>query len=335
MYTDNQKALIILSNETSIKRKLEKLSSVDNARELYDDYSKADEMIELMKEYKVKAICLGDEDYPQLLADIYDPPVVLYCRGNIQLLKEKDKIAVVGTRRPTRYGKDVVIKFIHSFVDNNVVVVSGLARGIDTYAHKETLTNNGKTIAVVANGLDQVYPSENLDITKEIIINGLLISEYPLGTPPMSFRFPERNRIISGLCKAVFIPEAGLNSGSLITASCAIDQGRELFVVPGSIFSAQSAGCNLKLKELQASIVTCAEDIFGCVGVVSTPNLSYQLTIEQQRIVEILEQGEVHFVDLLDKSQLKINEISALLTEMEIYGIIRKLAGNYYCLTPQ
>ncbi len=334
MYSDEEKALLILSKETSIKKKQEKWQSVDSPTQLYEDLSPADEMIDQMNKRHIKAICITNPLYPQELKELYDPPLVLYCKGDINLLSIYPKLAIVGTRKPTRYGKDVVIKFVRDLCASDVVIVSGLARGIDTCAHRETIANEGKTIAVIANGLDMVYPSENMEITQQIMDNGLVISEYPIGTPPMAFRFPERNRIISGLSNAVLIPEAGLNSGSLITANCAVEQGKELYVVPGSIFAPQSQGCNQKLKELQASIVTEVEDILGAVGVQKkdTDQLAIQLTLEQQRITEILKNSEIHFTEILEKSKLGIGELSAMLTEMEIYGIIRKLPGNYYCL---
>lgn len=334
MYNNDQKALLILSQECSLKKRMSLYNSVESPSMLYDDLSQADEIIEGMKKYRVRAVTIVDEEYPKELKDIYDAPIVLFCRGDIKLLNEQYLCAVVGTRKATRYGKDIVTKFVRELVANNVVIVSGLARGIDACAHKECLENNGKTIAVVANGLDMVYPSENLELAEKIVVTCLMVSEYPIGVAPMAYRFPERNRIISGLSKAVLIPEAGLNSGSLITANCAVEQGKELFVVPGSIFASQSEGCNQKLKELQAAIATCPEDILGAVGIsaIEKEQLIVQLTLEQQQIAEILKDEEVHFTKLLEDSKLDIGQLSALLTQMEVYGIIRKQAGNYYSM---
>lgn len=336
MYNNKEKALILLSQEMSIKKRMERYNSAQNPEELFDDLALADIMIDQMQLNNIQAVTVLSENYPKQLLDLYDPPIVLYCRGDISILSNEYLCAVVGTRKPTRYGKDVVSKFIKQFVASSVVVVSGLARGIDSAAHRECLSGGGKTIAVVATGLDVVYPSENVDLAHEIASSGLIVSEYPLGTKPLAYRFPERNRIISGLSKAVLIPEAGLNSGSLITANCAIEQGRELFVVPGSIFSSQSNGCNLKLKELQAAIATTPEDILGSVGISDErkSQLAVQLTIEEQKIVDMLAEEEVHFTQLLEESKLSVGELSALLTQMEVYGIIRRLAGNFYELIP-
>lgn len=335
-YNDDDKALILLSQETSLKKRLNAYHSVDFPKQLFYDLSDADKIIDKMNSKNIVAVSILSDKYPKRLLDIYDPPIVLYCRGDLSLLNDKYNIAVVGTRRPTRYGKDVVLRFVREFVNSGATIVSGLAKGIDTRAHSECLECDGKTIAVLANGLDMIYPSENLEIARLIEDKGLLVSEYPVGVSPMAFRFPERNRIISGLATAVVIPEAGTNSGSMITANCAIDQGKDLYVVPGSIFSSQSSGCNLKLKELQAAIATCPEDIIGAVGLDQQhkQELHHQLTFEQQKIVDLLAEDEMHFTQLLEQSQLAVGELTALLTQMEIFGIIRKLSGNYYSLVP-
>lgn len=334
-YTDDDKALIMLSNESSYKKKAAALACVNSAKELYRDYSHADVMISAMQKAGVVAVTIYSDMYPDELKNIYDPPQVLYCKGDVSLLSAADKMAIVGTRNVTRYGKDVTKEFAKDFARKGICVVSGMARGVDSYAHSETLDENGKTIAVLGCGPDVVYPKENLSLYERICEKGLVVSEYPAGTQPMAFRFPERNRIISGLSKGVLVTEAGVGSGSMITADLAVEQGKELYVVPGSIFSRQSRGCNEKIKELQASIVTCPEDITGNASVAKEKReeLAYQLTLEQARIINLLEDYEsMHFSELLAKSGLGINELSALLSEMEIYGMINKLAGNYYSI---
>lgn len=334
-YSDDDKALIMLSNESSYSKKANALKSVNTPRELYRDYTHADVMIEEMNRAGVVAVSLYNKLYPQSLKDIFDPPQVLYCKGDLSLLeKSVKKIAIVGTRKITRYGKDVTKTFATALSNAGICIVSGLARGVDAYAHRAVLDNDGKTIAVVGCGIDVVYPKENQQLYDDIIKSGLIISEYPLGTPVMQFRFPERNRIISALSEGVLITEAGAGSGSMITAECAIDQGKELFVVPGSIFSEQSVGCNEKIKELQACAVTRPEDIIGDTSKsVDKEELTLQLTLEQVRIIAILEDEEsLHFSEILAKSGLSVTELSALLSEMEIYGLINKLSGNYYAI---
>ena len=335
-YTKDQKALIMLSTIEGYNAKRKKYDSVDRPSELYDDYAIADRMIEEMHRNGVEVITILDKDYPPKLKDIYDPPLTLYYKGEKDLLYKENLLAVVGARRVTTYGKNVMQNFIPVFIKSGLLIVSGLARGVDSIGHKMSVESGAKTIAVVANGLDICYPSENAQLQDDIIKNGIVISEYPLGTKPLQYHFPERNRIISGLSKAVFIPEAGDKSGSLITADDAIDQGRDLFVVPGSIFSPQSVGCNKKIKELQATIVLTPEDVTEALGYDTKRDKkqSVQLDFDQQRIVDIMKDGKIHLYELMEKSGMNIAVVSSLLTGLEIMGVIRKLQGNYYEIIP-
>lgn len=334
-YDNDDKALIMLSFETSYKKKRDAVDGADSPAKLYRDYSHADVVIEEMNRKGIVAITLRSKLYPAQLKDIYDPPQVLYCKGDLSLLEDgAERIAVVGTRRVTRYGKDVTREFVSAFAKAGVCVVSGMARGVDSVAHKTALDEGGKTIAVLGSGTDVIYPPENAELYERIAKEGLIVSEYPPSTPPHAFRFPERNRIISGLSKGVLITEAGAGSGSMITADTAIEQGRDLYVVPGNIFSETSKGCNDKIKELQAAAVTTPEDVIGVREKrADKEQLAIQLTLEQARIISILEDSEsAHFSELLAKSGLNVNELTALLSEMEIYGFINKLSGNYYAL---
>ena len=334
-YSDDDKALIMLSYETSYNKKRDAVKGVDSPKELYRDYSHADVVIAEMNKKGIVAVTQDSEYYPSALKEIYDPPQVLYCKGDLSLLKDgTERIAVVGTRRVTRYGKDVTKEFVSAFAKAGICVVSGMARGVDSVAHRVALEEDGKTIAVLGCGADVVYPPENGELYESIVKNGLIVSEYPPSTPPHAFRFPERNRIISGLSKGVLVTEAGAGSGSMITADLAIEQGRDLYVVPGSIFSDASKGCNEKIKELQAAAVTTPEDVIGVRETrAEKEDLAIQLTLEQARIISILEDCEsAHFSELLAKSGLSVNELTALLSEMEIYGFINKLSGNFYAL---
>lgn len=192
-------------------------------------------------------ISMIDPSYPELLRKIYDPPIILFYRGNLSLLGH-DKISIVGSRKATSYGRAVIKKIIPHF-SPDYLVVSGLARGIDTEAHKETIRANGKTIAVIASGLNDSYPPENRDIQQEIGTHHLLLSEYPIDTPPKKHQFPMRNRIIAGLSEAVIVIEAEYKSGSLITAQLALTEGREVFCVPGNITSPLSLGTNHLIQQ--------------------------------------------------------------------------------------
>ena len=335
-YDNDRKALIMLSTIEGYNARRKKFDSVERPSELYDDYTLADKMIADMQRHGVGVITILDEDYPPRLKDIYDPPLTIYYKGERSLLDNENLIAVVGTRRVTVYGKNVMQNFIPVFIKSGLIIVSGLARGVDSIGHRMSVENGVKTVAVVANGLDMCYPPENVELQNEITKNGIVISEYPIGTKPLQYRFPERNRIISGLSKAVFIPEAGDKSGSLITADDAIDQGRDLFVVPGSIFSSQSVGCNKKIKELQATIVLAPQDVIEALGYDTKreSKQAVQLDFEQQTLVDFMKDGKIHLYELMEKSGMNIAVISGILTKLEIMGVIRKLQGNYYEIIP-
>lgn len=332
-YDNDDKALIMLSFDTGAKRRVARMKSVAHPGELFRDYSHADAVIEYMESNGIRAVGYSSDEYPDYLRSLLaDPPVVLYCRGDVSLLADASRnIAVVGTRTITRYGKDVTTQFVRAFANDGLCVVSGGARGVDSLAHKTALECGGKTVAVLGCGVDVAYPPENKELLDKIAQDGLVVSEYPPGTPPNQFRFPERNRLISAFSSGVLVTEAGLKSGSLITADLAIEQGKELYVVPGSVFSKQSEGCNAKIKECQAAAVTAPEDIIGAPARRDEGELGVQLSLEQSRIIELLSKEEsMHFSELLEGSGLPTGELSALLSEMEIFGMVNKLSGNYY-----
>lgn len=211
---------------------------------------------------KIEEISIESKEYPEQLREIYDAPLKLYVLGNKEILKQSS-IAIVGARKATEYGKKIAIQFSKDLSKNGINIISGLALGIDTCAHLGALqaTSKGKTIAVLGSGLDAIYPKQNVELAKQIIKNGgCIISEYPLGAKPEKQHFPQRNRIISGLSKGVLIVEASEKSGSLITADFALEQGREVFAVPGNISSSTSVGTNNLIKQ-GAKLVTNYEDI--------------------------------------------------------------------------
>ena len=198
---------------------------------------------------EIKKISIENEEYPKLLKQIYDPPKTLYIMGNEKLLNSLC-IAIVGCRDVTEYGKKAATYFSYNLAKNDITIVSGLAKGVDSFSHIGALEAKGKTIAVIGSGLDIIYPKENLNLVNRIIKqDGAIISEYPLGTKPDRWHFPARNRIISGLSKAVLVVEAKEKSGSLITADFAIEQGREVFAIPGNINSLNSMGTNKLIKD--------------------------------------------------------------------------------------
>ncbi len=225
--------------------------------------------VRYMQKYKIDIISINDNKYPKILKQIYDPPISLYIKGNTEILNGKN-IAIVGCRNSSKYGEEAAKYFAYNLSMNGINIISGLARGIDSYAHIGNLgaiTHNGgdicgKTIAVVGNGVDSIYPKENKYLEEKIIkLGGCIMSEYPLGTKPEKSNFPARNRIISGLSKGVLVIEAKAKSGTLITVDFALEQGRDVYVVPGNINAINSVGTNDLIKQ-GAKLVTRAEEIF-------------------------------------------------------------------------
>jgi DNA processing protein len=208
----------------------------------------------------IQAITYFDSRYPPLLKEIYQPPWVIYVKGDLSLLKAEKKLAIVGSRLATSYSHHVIGKIIAELIEANIAIVSGLAVGVDAIAHRLTMSNNGKTIGVIAGGLFHIYPKENLELAREMMVNHLVLSEYPPMTKPLKWQFPMRNRIISGMCNGTLIIEAKKKSGSLITANFAINEGRDVFAVPGNILSPFSNGTNDLIKQ-GAKPVMQASDI--------------------------------------------------------------------------
>ncbi|MCK5213449.1 MAG: DNA-processing protein DprA, partial [Dehalococcoidia bacterium] len=242
--------------------------------------------LEKLKRHGIDALTCEDSRYPRRLLEVSDCPAVLYVRGR---LPDDDAplLAVVGTRGPTQYGKQVAAELVEGLVEQGIVIVSGLARGIDTVAHRETLKRGGTTMAVLASGLDLVYPGENLNLAQEIRQSGALVSEHPPGVKPRVESFPMRNRIMSGLSLGVLVVEAGERSGALITAHQAVDQNREVFAVPGSIFSSQSKGSNHLIQSGEAKLVTCPADVLEELDVAWRIASPVQSTLAQADSVQM------------------------------------------------
>ncbi|MBA7686016.1 hypothetical protein ES703_94448 [subsurface metagenome] len=294
-----------------------------------------DAEMESLKRYKVKVLTCGSATYPQRLKEIYDYPPVLYVRGN-PLPEDETCLAVVGTRRATVYGRQVTEEIVSDLARNKVTIVSGLAKGIDSIAHRAALEAGGRTIAVFACGLDIVYPAENANLAREIMEHGALISEYPLGVRPKADNFPRRNRIMSGLSLGVLVVEAGESSGALITANQALEQNRDVFAVPGSILSPASRGTNHLIQE-GAKLVRNHVDILE--------ELNLAMVAQQLEMKEILpaDENESLLLKLLSAEPTHIDEVcrhsrltpalvSSTLTMMELKGMIKQVGGMNYVL---
>lgn len=229
---------------------------------LYEDLhsSSIQEQFKHYSSNHIHAITFFDEDYPELLKETYEPPWVFYGKGNLNLLKRDLRLAVVGSRQPTNYGKIAIEALFPKLIEKEFIMVSGLATGIDTMVHETAMNLGGKTIAVIAGGIYHIYPKQNSHLALEMMRNHLVISEYPPHTKPSRWHFPMRNRIISGMSRGTFIVEARHHSGSLITANYAVQEGREVFALPGNIFSPNSIGTN-ELIQQGAKLVQTADDI--------------------------------------------------------------------------
>ncbi|MDO8570744.1 MAG: DNA-processing protein DprA [Candidatus Daviesbacteria bacterium] len=292
--------------------------------------------IESIKKSGISWITLFDENYPKLLKEIYDPPVILFYKGEI-LESDKKAIAVVGTRKMTSYGKLVTEKLTKELIGFGVTIVSGLARGVDTEAHKCAISANGRTLAVLGGGLNHVFPPENIELAKKISSGfGAIISEFPPDHPSLPGNFPARNRIISGLSRGVLVTEAAEDSGSLITARLALEQGRDVFAVPGPITSDLSKGPSSLIKA-GARLVTSASEILEELGwevsqmsKMSQISQMSTLTDNEKRILESLENESKHIDDLCRELNLSASQVSASLIKMEITSLIKNLGGGNF-----
>lgn len=281
---------------------------------------------------RVKLIFIEDEAYPENLKNIASPPLFLYCRGDVKKLKDFS-LAVVGTRKPSSYGRGTTEKFVEGIVKSGITTVSGLALGIDTICHKKTIALGGATIAVVGSGLDIIYPKENRDLWDLIPRHGVLVSEFPLGTEPHNYNFPQRNRIIVGLSKGVLVTESRSKGGSLITAEFALEEGRDIFAVPGEIFSPFSEGCNNLIKNNQAKLVTSVSDIFSEYGmenkISDMEDMNSKLTGLEKQVYDKLV-GVKNLDELIIDTKLKPTEVLTLLVELEIKQMVISVPGGAY-----
>jgi len=291
--------------------------------------------LESIKKSSIKFITIFDENYPKLLKQIYDPPTVLYYKGEI-LPGDERAIAVVGTRKVTGYGKLVTEKFATELAGMGMTVVSGLARGVDTQAHQAAIAAGGRTIAVLGGGLNCIFPPENTRLAASITEGyGAVVSEFPPDHPSLPGNFPSRNRIISGLSLGVLVTEAAESSGSLITARTALEQGRDVFAVPGPITSEFSKGPAFLIKQ-GAKLVTSAEEILEELGIerVKGAELRVQsevkLTEVERKVLECLVNEEKHIDEICRELGLSASEVSASLVKMEITGLVKNLGGGNY-----
>lgn len=273
-------------------------------------------------------LTLEDDDYPALLREIPDPPPVLYGRGRRELL-DRPALAIVGSRNATPQGQANAEAFAEALSSAGLTIVSGLALGIDTNAHRGGLKEEGSTIAVVGTGLDRVYPASNKHLAHEIAGKGLLLSEFNLGSPSAAGHFPKRNRVISGLCRGVLVAEAAPDSGSLITARLGLEQGREVFAIPGSIHSPQSRGCHQLIKQ-GAKLVETALDILDELAWPVMPAMSGASAKAQDSLLAAMGHDPVSLEALVAITGLTVEALSAKLLALELEGRVAQLPGGRY-----
>lgn len=311
-----------------------------------ETFAQAEAQCQKLEAIGATAITLADENYPKLLKEIADPPIVLYARGNFEMAFSQPTIAVIGARRASTYGQYAAEMLATELAGNGITIVSGLARGIDTTAHRSAITAKGQTLAVMGSGLDQIYPKENTQLAVDIEASGGLLSELPLGSPPLPQNFPFRNRIIAGMCFGVLVVEAAERSGSLITARLAMEQNREVFAVPGNITSANSFGPNYLIKD-GAKLVQHWRDVVEelPLGIkakileqkIEQTNVQAELftltplSENEQKLYDLMKLDQTRHIDeLAASSGLAPGQLLSTLLELEIKNKIKQLPGKNF-----
>ena len=324
------------------KKELETLEGIGSftARSIKDftDFKRAEDEIRFIEKYKIKCLFLNDKEYPRRLLNCYDSPSLLYFKGNADLNTSKI-IGLVGTRNHNDYGKSICEKVIQDLVTEDILIVSGLAFGIDTIAHKTSVKNGIKTVGVLAHGLDMVYPSQNTSLAKQMISLGGLLTEFRSNTKPDRQNFPNRNRIVAGICDAIIVIESGLKGGSLITAELANGYNKDVFAFPGRVGDSKSEGCNYLIKNNKAALITSAADILENMGwktakkasVKKQRELFIEFSPDEKILVEILQlQEQLHIDELYFKSKLSSSAVAQALLMLEMQGIVSSLPGKMY-----
>lgn len=298
----------------------------------YWDENKIKEIKNILLSKNIGIINYYSENYPENLKPFEDSPSILYYRGNIEKINLNKNLAIVGSRDYSYYGENVTSIISREMAENNINIISGMAKGIDAFAHKYSLQANGYTCAVLGSGIDVIYPYVNKTIYYKLLEGGGIISEFPPGTKPYPYNFPLRNRIISGLSDIVIVIEASEKSGSLITASCALEQGKDVMAVPGSIFSKKSIGTNKLIKD-GADPFTTMEDIYNLLNMNYREKLQVQknnLNKIENKIYSVIEDTPIHIDDIVRVTKVDIKRLYEVLFELQFKNHITCLSGNYY-----
>jgi DNA processing protein len=324
----------LIETERINKLLANRIKSACNNRHKIEEETKRE--LDRINDLNINITSLWDTDYPELLKNIYDPPLLLYYKGNLSEL-DKYSIAIVGTRTPTGYGRLQAQKITSELVSQNITIVSGLARGIDSVAHSATLKSNGRTIAVIGSGLNKIYPPENKKLFEEISQKGVIFSEYKLDTQPDAGNFPQRNRIISGLSLGSIVIESGIHGGALQTAQFALDQNREVFAIPGNLGVKQSEGANAIIQRGNAKLVKDAEDVLvelklklkPVIGK-NIPKPKLDLNLFEEKLLNILSEGQFQIDKIASLTKLSTSDCLVHLLSLEFKGLVKQLPGKVF-----
>lgn len=310
-----------------------------NSIKKFDDYTTVDKEIAFIEKYKIQPLFIGDKNYPQRLRECYDPPTMLYYKGNADLNHSK-VISIVGTRSYTAYGKETTEKIIEELAGRNILVVSGLAIGIDIIAHKEALKNGLPTVGVMGNGLKTIYPPNHKTTAAEMITHGGVLTELLHDTKPDKHNFPKRNRIVAGMSDATIVIETAIKGGSMITAEIANNYNRDVFAIPGRLGDEKSEGCNYLIQNNKAFLFHSIKDFLFMMGWNEQSKkpkkqiqLFYDLSEDEKKIVSLLKQKEQKHIDeIAIHSGFSASKLAATMLQLELQNIIKALPGKMYAL---
>lgn len=324
------------------KKELESIEGIGTvkARNIrqFTDFPGAEAEAGFIDQYKIQPLFITDKDYPQRLLNCYDSPPLLYYRGNTGLNQSRI-VAVVGTRNNSGYGKDICEQFISELATEQVLIVSGLAFGIDTIAHKAALRHQLPTVGVLAHGLDMLYPAQNKSLARQMTEAGGLLTEFPSNSNPDKQNFPRRNRIVAGICDALVVVESSIRGGSLITAELGNGYNKDVFAFPGRTTDAKSEGCNYLVRSNKAMLITQAKDLLEIMNWKAVPrpraatqrSLFISLSADEQRLYALLQEKEtMHIDELYLRSGLSSSAAAAALLVLEMEGVIASLPGKLY-----
>ncbi|HEY1871574.1 MAG TPA: DNA-processing protein DprA [Chitinophagaceae bacterium] len=334
----------IFNANRSTLEKIEGIGTVRaNSIKNFHDFLKAEEEIKFIEKFKIKPLFITDKEYPQRLLNCYDSPTILFYKGVADLNAPKI-ISIVGTRTHTDYSKKIADKLIEDLSSQNILIVSGMAYGVDAFAHKAAVKNNLPTVGVLAHGLDQIYPSDHSNLAKDMLKNGGgLLTEFRSKTNPDKHNFPTRNRIVAGMSDATIVIESGIKGGSMVTAELANGYNKDVFAFPGKVTDNKSAGCNYLIKSNKAMLLTDAQQLVEIMGweekkqkskVKSQKEIFIELTGDEKIIIDILKEKEVVHIDEINlRTGLNSSAIAAAILNLELQNVVSGLPGKIYKLS--